>query len=171
MVSTTLSRLVYGSNLYAIQVTACTQDSDIVGDTGLEHRGPKVASSKLEIVAYSRTVVLFSRSRFPRVTLTASIGYRHNPQWRLAQLDGAARTLRGSYRRSYARFSECVPGEMYNTIQSFSRPLRRSRLGSRATRCSLVGTVRNIKGKQRKVQKEAALQQERCSRVVSRRCK
>ena len=101
----------------------------------------------------------------------ASSEYRHNPQWRLAQLDGAARTLRGSYRRSYARFSECVPGEMYNTIQSFSRPLRRSRLGSRATRCSLVGTVRNIKGKQRKVQKEAALQQERCSRVVSRRCK
>ncbi|KAL1504619.1 hypothetical protein AB1Y20_008402 [Prymnesium parvum] len=31
------------------------------------------------------------------------------PQWRLAQLEGAARTLRGSYRSSFTRFSEFVP--------------------------------------------------------------
>ena len=35
--------------------------------------------------------------------------YQTNPQWRLAQLGGSARTLRGSYRKSYLRFSEFVP--------------------------------------------------------------
>jgi hypothetical protein len=37
-----------------------------------------------------------------------SIEYRRNPAWRFAQRDGAARTLRGSYRRSYSRYSEFV---------------------------------------------------------------
>ena len=31
--------------------------------------------------------------------------FRAQPQWRLAQLGGAARTLRGSYRKSYSRLS------------------------------------------------------------------
>ena len=35
--------------------------------------------------------------------------FRAQPQWRLAQLGGAARTLRGSYRKSYSRLSEFVP--------------------------------------------------------------
>ena len=39
----------------------------------------------------------------------SSHDYRKNPEWRLAQLDGNARTLRGSYRKSFSRFSEFVP--------------------------------------------------------------
>ena len=39
----------------------------------------------------------------------ASRDYQTNPQWRLAQLNGAARTLRGSYRKSFGRLSEFVP--------------------------------------------------------------
>ena len=35
--------------------------------------------------------------------------YQKEPQWRLAQLGGTARTLRGSYRKSFSRFSEFVP--------------------------------------------------------------
>lgn len=41
--------------------------------------------------------------------VTASHEYQRCPRWRIAQLDGvAARTLRGTYRSSYARFSEFV---------------------------------------------------------------
>ena len=39
----------------------------------------------------------------------ASADYRTDAQWRLAQLSGVARTLRGSYRKSFTRFSEFVP--------------------------------------------------------------
>lgn len=38
-----------------------------------------------------------------------SLEFRKQPQWRLAQLEGEARTLRGSYRKSFSRFSEFVP--------------------------------------------------------------
>ena len=34
--------------------------------------------------------------------------YRHEPSWRLARLNGSARTLRGSYRKSFAQISEFV---------------------------------------------------------------
>lgn len=38
-----------------------------------------------------------------------SPSFRQNPRWRLANLDGAARTLLGSYRTSYQLYSEFVP--------------------------------------------------------------
>ena len=44
----------------------------------------------------------------------ASHEWQRQPGWRLAQLDGSARTLRGSYRKSYGRRASqrsCLPND------------------------------------------------------------
>jgi len=47
-----------------------------------------------------------------------SADYRTDAQWRLAQLSGVARTLRGSYRKSYTRFSEFVPLDAAGEVEA-----------------------------------------------------
>ena len=80
---------------------------------------PRMPTSRPDGMASVRTVLEALPASGPpldRYRLTASQWqvvrasheYKKDPSWRLARLRGAARTLRGSYRKSFGRFSEFV---------------------------------------------------------------
>ena len=71
--------------------------------------GRRVLSDVLQTLT-PRELCTYRLSQSQWRSVQASPSYVCEPQWRLSQLDGEARTLRSSYRTGYLRFSEFVPG-------------------------------------------------------------